>query len=192
MERVKTRIPVFTASLLRELIERTDSPRDDHAFTLRELAVRVERRVRSALGGHQIPNFGYLAPGDGDFLFQPTVRRATPRELENRRFIQKLRTRGESLVRQKDYSGGLLWYLRALELEDDPVHRRIDRIRIQMLMKRCPLPIAFWETREPVLEIQFCPSDNRFLTASQSRIEVWKPAKPTSVATLRFGRDVPI
>jgi len=71
---------VFTAALLRELRDRADTGRPDHAFTFRELASRVEARVREAPGSQQVPNSGPLAPGDGDFVFLPTARRQTPQD----------------------------------------------------------------------------------------------------------------
>lgn len=69
---------VFTAAILQELRDRADSPRPDRAFTFRQLATRVETRVFNALGSRQIPNWGRLAEGDGDFIFRPTLWRPTP------------------------------------------------------------------------------------------------------------------
>jgi WD40 repeat protein len=76
----KDRHSVFTAALLSELIERADTDRPDHAFTFRELAPRVEARVREGKFTSQIPNWGKLGPGDGDFVFRPTLSRASPRQ----------------------------------------------------------------------------------------------------------------
>jgi WD40 repeat protein/HEAT repeat protein len=63
---------------LRVLAERADSLRPDQVFTFRELAARVEARVRDALGSAQVPNWGRLDDGQGDFLFVPTLWRLTP------------------------------------------------------------------------------------------------------------------
>ncbi|MCH7725662.1 MAG: caspase family protein, partial [Planctomycetes bacterium] len=76
----ENRHSVFTAALLQVLRERANSPRQDHAFTFRQLAAQVESRVANKLGSRQIPDWGALATGGGDFVFRPTVRRVTPRE----------------------------------------------------------------------------------------------------------------
>ncbi|MCA9128932.1 MAG: CHAT domain-containing protein [Planctomycetales bacterium] len=71
---------IFSSSLLQVLRERANSLRPDHTFTFRQLAAQVETRVANALGSRQIPQWGQLAAGDGDFVFRPTVIRVTPRE----------------------------------------------------------------------------------------------------------------
>ena len=76
---------VFTSALLKVLRERANSLRADHAFTFRQLAAEVESRVASALRSRQIPDWGRLGPGDGDFVFLEKVRRLTPREESSRR-----------------------------------------------------------------------------------------------------------
>ena len=70
----------FTSALLRELKDRADSQREDHAFTFRQLAARIEARVRDFPGSQQQPKSGYLGPGEGDLVFRATVPRATPTE----------------------------------------------------------------------------------------------------------------
>ncbi len=72
---------VFTAALLRVLRERANSSYPDHEFTFRQLAAQVEMYVASAPGSQQTPDSGALADGRGDFVFRPTVRRQTPREI---------------------------------------------------------------------------------------------------------------
>ena len=81
---------VFTSALLKVLRERADSPREDHVFTFRQAASQIESRVANAIQSRQIPDWGRLGPGDGDFLFRPTVKRMTPREVsEKRRLISR-------------------------------------------------------------------------------------------------------
>jgi len=118
---------VFTAALLKVLAERADSGRSDHAFTFRQLASQVEARVRDAHVG-QIPNWGRLAPGEGDFIFRPTVRGKTPREESSERELQSRRSRYSSTIKlveqslQKgDYHGAnelLLAHVPAVGQED--------------------------------------------------------------------------
>ena len=71
---------IFTSQLLAVLRERANSIRKDHAFTFREMAVQVATRVENAPASYQIPDFRHLQPGDGEFIFRPTLRRLTPRE----------------------------------------------------------------------------------------------------------------
>ncbi len=77
----------FTAALLEALKIRADTPRADHVFNFRLLAAQVEAAVSRA--GRQTPEWGYLAPGDGDFLFRPVLHRVTSREKRRRPSIPK-------------------------------------------------------------------------------------------------------
>ena len=80
---------VFTTVLLEVMRERANTPRDDHVFTFRKLAAEVEARVSNKPETIQIPDWGTLKAGSGDFIFRPveSQRRETPREIsENRRF----------------------------------------------------------------------------------------------------------
>ncbi len=89
--RGRGRHSVFTAALLRTLRERANSARPDQAFAFRQLAARVEARVRDSLGSAQVPDWGRLGPGDGDFVFRPTLWRLTPsREAARRRYTAAL------------------------------------------------------------------------------------------------------
>ncbi len=69
---------IFTRALLETLRERADSTRSDQAFTFRELAARVEAKVRNRIGGLQVPDWGRLGPGMGDIVFRPKVWHVTP------------------------------------------------------------------------------------------------------------------
>jgi len=71
---------IFTATLLDVLRRRADSPRPDQAFTFRQLATAVEKLVAADSRTSQVPDFGYLGPGDGDFVFRPRVIRKAPVE----------------------------------------------------------------------------------------------------------------
>lgn len=71
---------IFMDALLKELDERTDSQRKRNVFTFNELAVGVQRRLDGRVDTDQVPKSGRLGDGDGEFLFIPTVRRATPSE----------------------------------------------------------------------------------------------------------------
>ncbi len=81
----KDRHSIFTSAMIRELTDRADSGRADHAFSFRQLAARIETRVRDFPGSQQKPNFGLLIPSNGDFVFRPILRRQTPQELSKDR-----------------------------------------------------------------------------------------------------------
>jgi uncharacterized caspase-like protein len=89
----KDRHSVFTSALLKVMRERADSPRPDQVFTFRQLASLVETQVANALGSRQIPNWGRLGAGDGDFLFFSTKRRETPQ-------TAKLRTQADAIHKE--------------------------------------------------------------------------------------------
>jgi len=75
----------FAGALLESLHDRADSTRSDQAFTFRELATRVEVKVRDRTGGRQTPGWERLEPGTGDIVFVPSYLVPTPSELTLRR-----------------------------------------------------------------------------------------------------------
>ena len=86
----------FTRALLRVLRERANSIRDDHAFTFRQLASQVEGQVAFEGGSIQVPDWGRLAAGNGDFVFKVKGGkdfRHTPREVD-------LANKGKAILRQ--------------------------------------------------------------------------------------------
>ena len=76
----------FTGALLQVMRERADSPEPDHAFNFRQLAAMVEKNVKSGTG--QVPNWGRLEQGEGDFVFRPEFRRKTPSEISAERLLE--------------------------------------------------------------------------------------------------------
>jgi WD40 repeat protein len=107
---------IFTATLL-EIVrdERADSAEIDQAFTFTEVATRVEGRVRSTLGVEQIPDWGYIGRGRGDFVFRPSFRRPTPHEI-------RLRQRYTREVN----SAFLAWETGSVRLAERLLDRQVD------------------------------------------------------------------
>ncbi len=103
---------VFTASLLQVLRERADSPRDDHVFTFRQVASQVETLVANSIDSRQIPDWGRLGDGDGDFLFRPTKRRQTPREVSAAR---------AALAKRRNYATALRGGFKAADENNMPL-----------------------------------------------------------------------
>lgn len=107
---------LFTTMLLQVLEERGNSSRADHIFFGSRLATEIEERVANARGSKQRPKWGYLEPGDGDFVFRPTTRRSTPREISEdrrrklkvRRYISSLRAAKSAIDRNDDASAAQL------------------------------------------------------------------------------------
>ena len=97
----------FTAALLESLKNRANTPRVDHVFNFRLLAAQVEAAVSRA--GRQTPEWGYLAPGDGDFLFRPSLDRVTPREKSaHAKYAEKLVVARQKLATNRDEAARLL------------------------------------------------------------------------------------
>lgn len=97
----------FTAALLGSLKVRADTPRADHVFNFRLLAAQVEAAVSRA--GRQTPEWGYLAPGGGDFLFRPTLERLTPREMSARaKYAEQLVAARQRLATNRAEAGRIL------------------------------------------------------------------------------------
>lgn len=112
---------IFTAALIEELRNRADSDRPDQSFTFREIATRTETRVREMPDSQQIPDWGFLAPGDGDFVFQPTERRVTPR-------ARKRQTEYTQLIAQA---------------EDEFQQQHLTEAHA--ILERCPPDLRAWE-----------------------------------------------
>lgn len=117
----ENRHSVFTTALLQVLREHADSGRSDHAFTFKQLGSQVEARVRDQHIG-QIPNWGPLAPGDGDFIFRPTtVRPVRPRDVSEAR-LQKAELGVYNVQLKRAQETLALAPEDTLKLLDDPVH----------------------------------------------------------------------
>lgn len=122
---------LFTSVLLKVLAERANSSRPDHIFFGSRLASEVEERVANARGSRQRPKWGYLEPGDGDFVFRPTTRRSTPREvsedrrkkLKVRRYVNNLRS-AKTALDQDDLSSAAQLLTQAIE--DDELAARFE------------------------------------------------------------------
>ncbi len=74
---------IFSRYLLKVLRERANTEHPKHTFTFRQLATQVESQVAFELGSGQVPDWGRLSPGDGDFVFQVASQpdpNPTPRE----------------------------------------------------------------------------------------------------------------
>ena len=94
-------LSVFTAALITVLLQRASSERSDYAFTFRQMAAQVEAMVGHAATSDQIPAWGRLAPGDGDFVFRPTIVRTTPPE-QAKRMEEMLKDWMERQARQRN------------------------------------------------------------------------------------------
>ena len=112
---------VFTAALIQEMRDRAGTEREDQAFTFRQLAARVEARTRELPGSLQIPDWGKLASGDGDFVFKPTLRRVTQREKSRHAEYTQLITQADEELQKQ--------------------HLR----EANILLERCPADLRAWE-----------------------------------------------
>lgn len=115
---------VFTLALLQELRDRADSNRhQDYQFTFRQLAARIEARVANAPSSIQIPDWGRLGEGDGDFVFRPTYRRlpeSVQRKIKAHNQLVRLHeSNGFRLMDSGDLPGALLWFAEAIKLDAD-------------------------------------------------------------------------
>lgn len=112
---------VFTSALIQEMRDRAGTEREDQAFTFRQLAARVEARTRELPGSQQIPDWGKLASGDGDFVFKPTLRRVTQREkIRHAEYTQLITQADEELQKQH-------------------------LTEANILLERCPTDLRAWE-----------------------------------------------
>jgi WD40 repeat protein len=110
---------VFTNALLAELRDRADSLRPDHVFTFRQLAQRTMDRVANALNSRQIPDWGWLGPGDadpGDFVFHPTKPRLTHRESALARVAGLVWRQGQEAYEHDEADHGALLLAQALAI----------------------------------------------------------------------------
>ena len=123
----------FTLALLKTLRERANTIHQDHAFTFRQLAAQVEGQVAFEAGSIQVPDWGRLAAGTGDFVFNPAsgMRRKTPREQSRwDRSVADCRRAMELL--EGGYRNHAIAYLaRAVRLE--PTNNAAGRIVLNVL-----------------------------------------------------------
>ncbi|MEQ8788945.1 MAG: caspase family protein [Pirellulaceae bacterium] len=189
---------IFTAELLRVLRERADSPRPDHAFTFRQVAAQVELRVANALGSRQIPDWGRLGEGDGDFVFRPTVRRTTPSELSeerrltaHRRLIDVHLTNGLKPYAEGDLLAAAPHFLEALLLDQDDVERaQMHRVRLGTALRLSPRLVQAWFHEGAINDVQFSQDGRYVATAGDDfAARVWNANSGEAVTSTLMHRD---
>jgi WD40 repeat protein/tetratricopeptide (TPR) repeat protein len=120
-------LSLFPSKLIEVLDEQGDSLRpSDHVFSFAKLVGLVREKVASATDSSQIPDFGPLGPGRGDFLFCPTVWRETPGDVRKRnqadareRLIRLYVTGGNQQLDGRDPTGSLPYFAEALRIDSD-------------------------------------------------------------------------
>lgn len=185
----------FTAPLLAELRDRADSRRHaDYIFTFRQLAARIEARVANAPGSQQIPDYGRLAPGDGDFLFRPTVRRLPESVVQkldaHSRLVRLHELNGLRLIEEGDWLRSLLWFTEAIrrdeagKLDDDlrdlpewvaeyDQRTYVDRVHLGHVSNRCPPLLHTLICDGSVRSAEFRGDGQRLLTAAAGVVRQW-------------------
>jgi WD40 repeat protein len=87
----------FTKHLLDVLRERANSQQEDHTFNFDRLADEVRTRVSKESSGAQVPKWGFLGPGQGEFVFRESLPRPTPLEQER---MQKMQLRSFARIQR--------------------------------------------------------------------------------------------
>lgn len=168
----------FTTAFLDVLKERANSLREGDVFTVRELAVRIESRVRTG----QTPDWGRLEGSRGDFVFQPTRDRLTPRELAERDNYAVRLALAEVEIREANID-------RARKLLDScPKElRHYEWHRLRAIMDSS---IATLEGHESAVNcVAINDAENRIVSASYDGvIKVWD-AKKRGKALMTLGKS---
>lgn len=179
----ENRHSIFTSALMDVMRERANSSRQDHAFTFSQLAVQVQERVANASSSRQVPDWGVLDDrAAGDFVFTPTVRRATPRELSeerrrssHQRLMRLYVDNGWKEHEDGEYGNSLVWFAQAcLDDADDRDRQWVHRTRLCQVLNLCPTLIAVFEHPQSVTDAKFVSEQSDIATTSaDGQIRLW-------------------
>ncbi|HEY7427883.1 MAG TPA: protein kinase, partial [Gemmataceae bacterium] len=85
----------------------------------------------------------------------------------NRRALVRLNVaNGTHYLGDEDFFGSLIWFTRALKLEEDGTRERSHRARIAAVLRECPRLGQLWFHDEGVTDVAFSPDGKWVLTAS--------------------------
>src|SRR5262245_11978949 len=112
----------------------------------------------------------------------------------NRRALVRLNvTNGTHYLEDEDLFGSLVWFARALKLEEDEARHQAHRTRIAAVLRECPRLGQFWFHDGAVTDVTFSPDGRWVLTASDdhtARVRDAATGKPRFDAPLRH--DAPV
>ncbi|MHB1426347.1 MAG: WD40 repeat domain-containing serine/threonine protein kinase [Gemmataceae bacterium] len=112
----------------------------------------------------------------------------------NRRALIRLHVvNGNHFLDDEDEYSSLIWFARALALEDDPAREPAYRLRIGMVLRECPRLGQLWFHQDQVADVAFSPDGRWVLTASADHTaQVWDAVtgKPRLEVPLRHDDGV--
>src|SRR5262249_21643992 len=76
-------------------------------------------------------------------------------------------------LEDEDLFGSLVWFARALKLEDDATHAESHRTRIAAVLGECPRLGQVWFHDDAVRGVAFSPDGRWVLTAGDHTARVW-------------------
>src|SRR5262249_54844631 len=102
-------------------------------------------------------------------------------------------TNGMHYLEDEDLFGSLIWFARALKLEEDEARRPAHRTRIAAVLRECPRLCKLWFHDGAVTDVTFSPDGRWVLTASDdhtARVRDAATGKPRFEAPLRHDDAV--
>jgi WD40 repeat protein len=101
---------------------------------------------------------------------------------------------GERLVREGDLTGALLWFVEALQEEqENPQAEELHRLRIGFILQQCPRLAQLWFHPQRVWRVDFSPDGSRLATLAGKPLGGgWLPAGTQDISARMLEGEVQI
>jgi WD40 repeat protein/predicted Ser/Thr protein kinase len=110
-------------------------------------------------------------------LYQGNLELKAARKKQHADLVRLNVTNGSHYLQEGDLFASLIWFARALRLEEDEARKETHRLRIAAVLRECPRLSQLWVHNDSVRDVAWSPDGRWVVTASSdSKARVWDAA----------------